>query len=199
MRPYAYRGLSGDYLLILVNGKRRHTTSLINNLSLVSGGSSPVDLDLIPATAVGRIEILRDGAAAQYGSDAISGVMNIILDSEPSGLTFTETGGSTYTQGAELVQQDGSATECRCRTVASFGFSAEGKLHNPSTSSAGPFPATFNGKPNYYYPPIAPGVPNPRDADTYNYVPAKRLRPFEPRHHRELARTTRSFPSTPVP
>jgi iron complex outermembrane recepter protein len=170
VRPYAYRGLSGDYLLVLVNGKRRHTTSLINNLALVSGGSSPIDLDLIPATAVGRIEILRDGAAAQYGSDAISGVMNIILDSEPSGLSFTETGGSTYTQGAELLQETlgyGAALP----NGGFIRFSAEGKLHNPSTSSAAAFPTTFNGKPNYYYPPIAPGVPDPREKDTYNYVP----------------------------
>jgi iron complex outermembrane receptor protein len=60
-------------VLVLVNGKRRHTTSLINNLSRVSGGSTPVDIDLIPTNAVGHIEVLRDGAAAQYGSDAISG------------------------------------------------------------------------------------------------------------------------------
>jgi len=96
VRPYTYRGLSGDYLLVLVNGKRRHTTALINNLSRVSGGSTPVDLDLIPANMISRIEILRDGAAAQYGSDAISGVMNIILDSEPEGLTFNQTAGKTY-------------------------------------------------------------------------------------------------------
>ncbi|HEX2672144.1 MAG TPA: TonB-dependent receptor plug domain-containing protein, partial [Polyangiaceae bacterium] len=105
VRPYSYRGLSGDYLLVLVNGKRRHTTALINNLSRVSGGSTPVDLDLIPAAAVGRIEMLRDGAAAQYGSDAIAGVMNIILDKEPEGLNFTQTIGQTYDHGAPLIQQ----------------------------------------------------------------------------------------------
>ncbi|WP_235518357.1 TonB-dependent receptor plug domain-containing protein [Sphingomonas sp. Leaf208] len=64
VKPIAIRGLSGDYLLVLVNGKRRHTTSLINNLSRISGGSTPVDIDLIPTNAVGRIEVLRDGAAA---------------------------------------------------------------------------------------------------------------------------------------
>jgi iron complex outermembrane recepter protein len=170
VKPYAYRGLSGDYLLVLVNGKRRHTTSLINNLSLVSGGSSPVDLDLIPANAVGRIEILRDGAAAQYGSDAISGVMNIILDKEATGLTLTETGGQTYTQGAALVQQ----TVGYGIALPNGGFAhftAEGKLHNPSTSSAGAFPSTYSGKPNYYYPSLPSGQPNPLNAATYNYVP----------------------------
>jgi iron complex outermembrane receptor protein len=170
VKPYAYRGLSGDYLLVLVNGKRRHTTSLINNLSLISGGSTPVDLDLIPANGVGRIEILRDGAAAQYGSDAISGVMNIILDKEPTGLTLTETGGSTYTQGAELVQQ----TISYGTSLPNGGFAhfaAEGKLHNPSTSSAGAFPSTYNGKPNFYYPSLPSGQPNPLNAATYNYVP----------------------------
>ncbi|MFD2499372.1 TonB-dependent receptor plug domain-containing protein [Rhizorhabdus histidinilytica] len=60
VRPISIRGLSGDYLLVLVNGKRRHTTSLINNLSRISGGSTPVDIDLIPTNAVGRIEVLRD-------------------------------------------------------------------------------------------------------------------------------------------
>src|SRR4029077_14563187 len=55
VRPYTYRGLSGDYLLVLVNGKRRHTTALINNFSRLSGGSTPVDLDLIPASAIKRI------------------------------------------------------------------------------------------------------------------------------------------------
>ena len=60
----------------MVDGKRRHTTSLINNLSRISGGSTPVDIDLIPTNAVGRVEVLRDGAAARHGSDAVSEVIN---------------------------------------------------------------------------------------------------------------------------
>jgi hypothetical protein len=85
-------------VLVLVNGKRRHTTSLINNLSRVSGGSTPVDIDLIPTNAVGHIEVLRDGAAAQYGSDAISGVINIILDKSRTGGNIAFTGGQFYSK-----------------------------------------------------------------------------------------------------
>ena len=73
------RGLDANSVLVLVNGKRRHKTPLIIN------GQSPTDLDLIPMSAVDHIEILRDGAAAQYGSDAISGVINIILKTNDSG------------------------------------------------------------------------------------------------------------------
>ncbi len=67
------RGLNPDQTLVLVNGKRRHKTALINSVSSLYNGSVPADLDLIPTSAIGRIEVLRDGAAAQYGSDAIAG------------------------------------------------------------------------------------------------------------------------------
>ena len=77
--PYTVRGLTGDFVLVLINGKRRHSTALINNLATIGAGSTPVDLDLIPIAAIDHIEVLRDGAAAQYGSDAIAGVINIIL------------------------------------------------------------------------------------------------------------------------
>lgn len=79
------RGLNPDQTLILVNGKRRHKTSLINAVSSLYNGSVPVDLDMIPASAIDHIEVLRDGAAAQYGSDAIAGVINIILKSDTEG------------------------------------------------------------------------------------------------------------------
>jgi iron complex outermembrane receptor protein len=66
---------------VLVNGKRRHQSSLVNVNGTVNRGTVGTDLNAIPATAVDKIEILRDGAAAQYGSDAIAGVINIILKS----------------------------------------------------------------------------------------------------------------------
>lgn len=163
VRPYSYRGLSGDYLLVLVNGKRRHTTALINNLSRVSGGSTPIDLDLIPAAAVGRIEMLRDGAAAQYGSDAIAGVMNIILDKEPEGLNFTQTIGQTYDHGAPLIQQTLSYGIPIGKDGGFVRLSAEAKYHDSASSSADPYPNPFAGKPNYYYP-TANGVEDPREA-----------------------------------
>jgi iron complex outermembrane receptor protein len=171
VRPYAYRGLSGDYLLVLVNGKRRHGTALINNLSRISGGSTPIDLDLIPAAAISRIEILRDGAAAQYGSDAISGVLNIILDDSPEGLSFSEMGGRTYSHGAELLQQTLSWGTPLGDKGGFLRLTGEAKLHNPSTSVAEPLPALrANGTPNYYYPPISADQPDPREAGAQGRV-----------------------------
>jgi iron complex outermembrane receptor protein len=96
VRAITMRGLNGDQALFLVNGKRRHTTSLINNLARVGRGGVPVDLDFIPASAIERIEVLRDGASAQYGSDAIAGVVNIILKKDAEGGSFSYTGGQNY-------------------------------------------------------------------------------------------------------
>jgi len=79
VRAFTLRGMSPDQVLILLNGKRLHTTALLHVNGVIGRGSSQVDLDTIALGAVQRIEILRDGASAQYGSDAISGVINIIL------------------------------------------------------------------------------------------------------------------------
>ncbi|WP_291877056.1 TonB-dependent receptor [Caulobacter sp.] len=96
VRAITLRGLNGDQALFLVNGKRRHTTSLINNLARVGRGGVPVDLDFIPASAIARIEVLRDGASAQYGSDAIAGVVNIILKDDYEGGSLSYTGGQNF-------------------------------------------------------------------------------------------------------
>jgi iron complex outermembrane receptor protein len=85
VRAATLRGLSANQTLVLVNGKRRNTTAMIATGGGQFGGANGVDLDLIPASAVARIEILKDGAAAQYGSDAIAGVMNIILKTSTDG------------------------------------------------------------------------------------------------------------------
>ncbi|WP_426114838.1 TonB-dependent receptor plug domain-containing protein [Massilia sp. PWRC2] len=79
VRPAQLRGLSPDQTLVLVNGKRRHTSAVVNVNGTQGRGSAPVDLNAIPLSAIDHIEVLRDGAAAQYGSDAIAGVINIIL------------------------------------------------------------------------------------------------------------------------
>jgi iron complex outermembrane receptor protein len=80
VRPFTMRGLSPDHTLVLLNGKRRHHTALTHYYGAGQGaGSSGVDMNAIPAGAIDRIEILRDGAAAQYGSDAIAGVVNVVL------------------------------------------------------------------------------------------------------------------------
>jgi iron complex outermembrane receptor protein len=95
------RGLNPDQMLVLVNGKRRHKTSLINAVSSLYNGSVPTDLDMIPTSAVDHIEVLRDGAAAQYGSDAIAGVINIILRKDRG------KGSAAFTAGQNMDRSDG--------------------------------------------------------------------------------------------
>jgi len=90
--PASLRGLGPDQTLVLVNGKRRHQSSLVNVFGTRGRGNTGTDLNALPASAIDRIEILRDGSSAQYGSDAIAGVMNIILKDQTDGLT----GGVTY-------------------------------------------------------------------------------------------------------
>ena len=80
VRPFTMRGLSPDETLVLVNGKRYHQTALVHIFGAGQGaGSSGVDMNTLPGSAIDRLEVLRDGAAAQYGSDAIAGVVNLVL------------------------------------------------------------------------------------------------------------------------
>jgi iron complex outermembrane receptor protein len=79
VRPATLRGLGPDQVLVLVNGKRRHQSALVHLNGSIGRGSTGVDLNAIPVAAIDHIEVLRDGAAAQYGSDAIAGVINIVL------------------------------------------------------------------------------------------------------------------------
>lgn len=90
--PASLRGLGPDQTLVLINGKRRHQSSLVNVFGTRGRGNSGTDLNAIPASAIKRIEVLRDGASAQYGSDAIAGVINIVLKDNKEGFT----GGVTY-------------------------------------------------------------------------------------------------------
>ena len=90
------RGLNPDQTLILVNGKRRHRTALINTSTGLFAGSAGADLNMIPRSAIRQIEVLRDGAAAQYGSDAIAGVVNIILKEDVEGGSLTANGGENF-------------------------------------------------------------------------------------------------------
>ena len=93
------RGLNPDQTLILVNGKRRHRTALINTSTGLFSGAAGVDLNMIPKSAIKRIEVLRDGAAAQYGSDAIAGVINIILEDRVNGGRATASSGENFDRG----------------------------------------------------------------------------------------------------
>ena len=85
VRPASLRGLAPDQTLVLVNGKRRHSAALVNVNGSVGRGSAAVDLNTIPNVAVRGIEVLRDGASAQYGSDAIAGVINLRMREDSSG------------------------------------------------------------------------------------------------------------------
>lgn len=101
VRPATLRGQGPDQTLVLINGARGHTSALLNLNGSVGRGSAAVDLNALPSSAIERIEVLRDGASALYGSDAIAGVINVMLRQADSG------GGATVTYGKFLTQFDG--------------------------------------------------------------------------------------------
>ncbi|NCF20612.1 MAG: TonB-dependent receptor, partial [Haliea sp.] len=100
LRPATLRGLGPDQTLVLINGKRRHQAALIHINTSVGRGTAGTDLNAIPAAAIKRVEVLRDGAAAQYGSDAIAGVINIVLKD-------ADEGGRAYASYGEYDEDDG--------------------------------------------------------------------------------------------
>jgi iron complex outermembrane receptor protein len=114
VRPAQLRGLSPDQTLVLVNGKRRHTSAVVNVNGTQGRGSAPVDLNAIPLSAIDHVEVLRDGAAAQYGSDAIAGVINIILKKGASG-------GEVEVGFGEYQERDGKQKTLRGSTGFSLG------------------------------------------------------------------------------
>jgi iron complex outermembrane receptor protein len=98
--PAQLRGLGPDQVLVLLNGKRRHTSSLVNINGSPGRGSVGTDLNAIPAFAIEKIEVLRDGASAQYGSDAIAGVINLNLKKATNKLEINTFAGSNFSKGA---------------------------------------------------------------------------------------------------
>ncbi|MCF5723082.1 TonB-dependent receptor plug domain-containing protein [Pseudomonas syringae] len=109
VRPISLRGLNGDQVLVLVNGKRRHNSALLNNGTYLNSGSQPVDLDMIPTALVDHVEVLRDGASAQYGSDAIGGVVNVVLKQTDHGGSLSTSYGQNYENGdGETTRQTGN-------------------------------------------------------------------------------------------
>lgn len=103
--PASLRGLGPDQVLVLVNGKRRYKTALVNVNGTFGRGSVGTDLSSIPANAISRIEILRDGAAAQYGSDAIAGVINIVLKRSTNQLEVDLTTGANFTSESSPAKE----------------------------------------------------------------------------------------------
>ena len=98
--PAQLRGLGPDQVLVLLNGKRRHTTALVNINGTPGRGSVGTDLNAIPAFGIERLEVLRDGASAQYGSDAIAGVINVVMKKATNQLTAALTAGSFNSKGS---------------------------------------------------------------------------------------------------
>lgn len=124
IRPVTLRNLSPDHTLVLINGTRRHRSALVNlqlaPLGTVNQGAQAVDFSTIPAAAIERIEVLRDGASAQYGSDAIAGVVNVILKDSPQGR-------SVSVQSGEYYEGDGARTTVSAN--AGFGLGADGFIN----------------------------------------------------------------------
>ncbi len=109
VRPANLRGLAPDHTLVLVNSKRRHRAAVIYWLGNgVADGAQGPDISVIPAIALKQVEVLRDGAAAQYGSDAIAGVMNFILKDDAEGATFEARYGSTFEGDGDIVSIAGN-------------------------------------------------------------------------------------------
>jgi len=136
VRPAQLRGLSPDQVLVLVNGKRRHTSAVVNVNGTQGRGSAPADLNAIPLEAIDHIEVLRDGAAAQYGSDAIAGVINIILKKGPKG-------GDVEVGYGEYQERDGKQKSIKGSTGFELGdrgwvrVALEAENRDP-TNRAGP-------------------------------------------------------------
>jgi iron complex outermembrane receptor protein len=102
------RGLSPNDTLVLINGKRRHSTGNLHVLGGQYQGAATADLDMIPVASIDHIEVLQEGAAAQYGTDAIAGVVNIITKHNNSGGVMTATGGQYFEQGGQTYDFSGN-------------------------------------------------------------------------------------------
>lgn len=154
VRPASLRGLSPDHTLVLVNGKRRHSSSLVHLNGTTGRGSSNADLNAIPISAIKRIEVLRDGASAQYGSDAIAGVINIVLKDNPEGGDINLSVGQTYEGDGEQVKLYGSfGVNLNDRGAIVFS----GEYHDKGRTNR----AGLDPRPQY---PLVNGQPDPREA-----------------------------------
>lgn len=155
LRPATLRGLGPDQTLVLVNGKRRHASALVNVNTSVGRGSVGTDLNAIPGVAFSRIEVLRDGAAAQYGSDAIAGVINLVLKDNSEGGEASVYYGQTYEGDGETFVANGNI---------GFGLGDGGFVNftaeyrdRGNTNRAGLFGERI-------YPDLPDGSPDPREA-----------------------------------
>lgn len=162
MRPAGLRGLGGADVLVLVDGKRRHNSAMLDLSSgNLDNGANPVDLDLIPNAAIDHIEVLRDGASAQYGSDAIAGVINIILKKNDHGKYLSADAGRRYKGDGANYGVDGSVSiPLPHEGSTTLALSVDGQER---ATRAEPATGAF------YFP--LNGAPDPREAtvDRYTY------------------------------
>ena len=133
IRAAQLRGLNPDQVLVLVNGKRRHTSSVISVESKLGRGAAPVDFNNIPTSSIERIEVLRDGAAAQYGSDAIAGVINIVLKKDSEG------GKITASYGAHITDFDPINDSLTDGKTGIFSFNTGFSLENGYLNISGEY------------------------------------------------------------
>ncbi|MDB5702665.1 MAG: TonB-dependent receptor [Sphingomonadales bacterium] len=152
------RGLSPNHTLILVNGKRRHGTANVSVAGGPFGGSAAPDISFIAPDSIDHVEVLQDGAAAQYGTDAIAGVINFIQKKADHGGTFNATGGQYYDQGGKtysiggnlgLAPFEGAYLNISAQKKHK-GFSFRGDINPQAIALAGRFPA-ITGLPGYPY------------------------------------------------
>jgi len=136
IQPAQLRGLSPDQTLVLIDGKRQHPTAIVNVNGSLGRGSSPVDINAIPINAIDHVEVLRDGAAAQYGSDAIAGVINIILKGGAQHGSASVTGGQ-YSKGDGTTWQGGADGGFALGQKGWVHLSVDA-MHQDPTNRAGP-------------------------------------------------------------
>ncbi len=187
-QPAQLRGLSPDETLVLIDGKRLHSTAIVNVNGTIGRGSSPVDLSAIPINAIDHIEVLRDGAAAQYGSDAIAGVINIILKHGARGGSANVTTGR-YVRGDGLTMQGGADTGLALGSKGWVRLSVDATDQHP-TNRSGPdvrFPAdpTY-GQHTFHY-----GLPALRSQQgainlQYDLTPRAQLYAYSVLNHKDV-------------
>ncbi len=155
IRPATLRGLAPDQTLVLVNSKRRHQSALVNVNGSIGRGSAAVDLNAIPMAAIQSVEVLRDGASAQYGSDAIAGVINLRLRNAREGggasLTYGEYNTRVETERGQRTEKDGATMTASAWTGLPLGeqgfLTLSGEYRDRDPTSRGDFDVRVPGSP----------------------------------------------------
>jgi iron complex outermembrane receptor protein len=189
IQPAQLRGLSPDQTLVLINGKRQHTTAIVNVNGSLGRGSSPVDINAYRVYAIERVEVLRDGAAAQYGSDAIAGVINIILKGGAQHGSLSLTGGQ-YSKGDGTTWQGGADGGFKLGDKGWVHLSANASHQDP-TNRAGA-DVRYPGDPSYGQVTFHYGIPLVRARQAainlqYDFTPNAQLYAFSLFNKRDVS------------